>query len=681
MASIQPRSEPRKEQVCSVCLAQCTHSRFFCDFCASWVHTNCESLTPDKVKSFQRLPPDLPYICKKCRSDEEGVFDYEKASERLHKAAIQGYKKLQACVKRELLFLDGGFVGVSGIGNLAVDQYSQTLLDMHARDQAGIPACTNMEGQALFCAASLAVSARESLATELRVRCCLEMVAHESYYRWQKNHAQLAQCAPEYMDSCLDCAIPGEAASVWMMSALPSVVNRPLTSVYPHIGHPSNLAPKVLNTTFYPRGEGVMSQPVKIMWTNKDMVNANQKWMPNHFVPLFEHQQPDSGPSSPAPEAKHEMDHEIEGHMDDNFDDPDLHAAVAQATREAIAVAEGGFPMDIPRYMDVYEAYDYITNATEVQDGIPKGRKDNCWFLIDNSYNVSNPTKKNCFFDDCGVWDSKLGSVVKSYYVFGSKNELNSIRVKDGLYQMLTACEQGKRQWVNLDPPPDPDKMVICHRYYAFLKRDTNYKRRILWFTFPPGFEKGRDVAIAEYCGLYPGHGVAHGNSKNRKAYRRTDPRLLDQIAEHLKSNDITPNKLYKDLVKSIGPDNTLRDARQIRNLKYKINKKAGKVKPRPRTKGQSVHGTQTPVVESQRPIQVVIQGVQSMDDIGHMVLDESESHKVMQVSGQTAIQLVGLDGATTALQRDVDTQTIIIEGLSAELVDQVSQTFMEQAE
>nr|KAG5694501.1 hypothetical protein BaRGS_014232 [Batillaria attramentaria] len=495
------------------------------------------------------------------------------------------------------------------------------------------------------------------------------MVSFESFYRWQKNYAQLSSCAPDYADSCLDCAIPGEAASVWMMSALPSVVNRPLISVFPRIGGPSNPAFKVLNATFYPRGEGTSSQPVKIMWTNKDLVNVNQKWIPNHFVPLFEQQQPDSEPASPY-QAKPEVDYDIEGTADTS-EDPALKEAVVEADREALAPAVGGLPMDVPRYMDVYEAYEHITTATEVLDRIPPGRKDNCWFLFDNSYNVSNPTKKNCFFDDCGVWDSKLGSVVKAYYILDEDNGLHSLKVADGVYKMLTSPEDSKREWVTMDPQPDPDKVVICHRYYAFLKRDTKYKRRILWFTFPPGFEKGRNVAIAEYIGLYPGHGDSHGNSKGRRAYRRTDPKLLDQITEHLKTNDITPNKLFKDLVKTMGPENTLRDPRQIRNLKYKLNKKAGKVKPRPRSMKTS---KSMDVVDDQSPIKVVIRSMQGEEEEGQVVLDAEQAQKLMQVSGQTALHFVGPEGATE-LHRNMDTQTIIIEGLSV-----ATPTYVDQA-
>ena len=88
MAYLQRRNIPRKQRLCSVCFQACSFSYIFCDHCSQWVHTNCDGIEDEKVKEFERLPPDFPYICRKCRCDDEGHLDYGRALQRLHKVDL-----------------------------------------------------------------------------------------------------------------------------------------------------------------------------------------------------------------------------------------------------------------------------------------------------------------------------------------------------------------------------------------------------------------------------------------------------------------------------------------------------------------------------------------------------------------------------------------------------------------
>ena len=59
----------------------------------------------------------------------------------------------------------------------------------------GIPAYIEHQDNQLFRAVSIAFCAKDSLASELRIRCCIEMVLFDQYYQFQRNfeHFQVAK--------------------------------------------------------------------------------------------------------------------------------------------------------------------------------------------------------------------------------------------------------------------------------------------------------------------------------------------------------------------------------------------------------------------------------------------------------------------------------------------------------
>ena len=473
------------------------------------------------------------------------------------------------------------------MGNLAVDINAQALMENYLSNDKGIPAVTSSLDHVLFRAVSMAVSARDSLASELRVRCCIEMVAYENFYRFQKNHEQLARFAPDYIDSCLDCAMMDEGSSVWTLSALASVVRRPIMSVYPSVNGPTDSAVHILNATFQPRVGEISNQKVRVLWSSEGVDITSGNWKPNHFVPIFDEQKQESPPVKTQPRSV-SSDFDSSQDMDDFNDTFDEDEASGSAKEELqmekveMEVAEGGFPSESNKFMDIFEAFEMITTATVVHSDIPRGLKENVWFLIDNSHNTNHPERRNTFYDDCGVWDSRQGSVAKSHLLLDDGGILCTLKIHKGEFKKLSIAD-GKKEWVTIDPQPDPDKVVICHRYYAFLKRDTNYKRRVIWFTMPPSMERGKDVALVEYKGKFPGFiKQRHGNLKHGRGaksnYVRTDPKLLEEIAQQIKMGaNMKPMKMYKEIQKKLGSSCTLRDARQIRNLKYSILKRQRK--------------------------------------------------------------------------------------------------------
>ena len=57
-----------------------------------------------------------------------------------------------------------------------------------------------------------------------------------------------------------------------------------------------------------------------------------------------------------------------------------------------------------------------------------------------------------------------------------------------------------------LVPQPSRDSLMMVHRYYATLKRDKGFRRRI-------SSMKRHPVALVEYLGVYPEIVASHGNA------------------------------------------------------------------------------------------------------------------------------------------------------------------------
>ena len=78
----------------------------------------------------------------------------------------------------------------------------------------------------------------------------------------------------------------------------------------------------------------------------------------------------------------------------------------------------------------------------------------------------------------------------------------------------LYCTEIKKKKIVPLLPQSDDDHLFVRKRYYATLKRDSNYKKGISWFEKMHGFScEVQTKAIAEYLGTFKAENMnKHGN-------------------------------------------------------------------------------------------------------------------------------------------------------------------------
>ncbi|KAL3861920.1 hypothetical protein ACJMK2_007932 [Sinanodonta woodiana] len=115
------------------------------------------------------------------------------------------------------------------------------------------------------------------------------------------------------------------------------------------------------------------------------------------------------------------------------------------------------------------EAYKLITKKVYVHSEVPLGNKSNCFLL-----------KKCEFYDNGGVWDTAKGNTVKSIFVIKNGHLIN-LEHKNKKYCLKKSCK-GQVYWVSLEPQPAEDSIVILSRYYAALKTDPTFKKRVSYF-------------------------------------------------------------------------------------------------------------------------------------------------------------------------------------------------------
>ena len=168
------------------------------------------------------------------------------------------------------------------------------------------------------------------------------------------------------------------------------------------------------------------------------------------------------------------------------------------------------------------------------------------------------------------MWSTKGGTSVNSYFLFESSRKAVTIFLKNELF----CVEQRKNKistYIPLDPQPNPESVVMVHRYYATLKMDGKYRKRVTAI-ISPIFPK---VAVWEYSGTYLDSKSFHGNDKRKLIeYSRTDPRVMKEIGEKLVTKP--PRAVYQEMLDD--SFKSPRDFKQVRDKKYKDSKIGQKV-------------------------------------------------------------------------------------------------------
>ena len=104
-------------------------------------------------------------------------------------------------------------------------------------------------------------------------------------------------------------------------------------------------------------------------------------------------------------------DDTIDNDTTESLDQPSVNDLLPTVASGMKTTPHGGFSAN--------EIYDMLREGDFVVKEIPKGQKNNCYTIIDNSLNYERKkaNKFNRFCDDLGAWDTSKGASVKSYYI------------------------------------------------------------------------------------------------------------------------------------------------------------------------------------------------------------------------------------------------------------------------
>ena len=159
---------------------------------------------------------------------------------------------------------------------------------------------------------------------------------------------------------------------------------------------------------------------------------------------------------------------------DDEFQSVNTSVAVKSRTSTPENSNNGAF-------LDSDIIIDIVTNASASETSIPRGKKENQYFVIDNDENVRwrAQGKNRKFVEDCGMW--KSASLKNTLLCIQQRPVPQYVDLKDGIYSKTVSYKR-----VSIDPQPDPSSILTLRRMYNSLKRQPDYKRRICWAEIVP---------------------------------------------------------------------------------------------------------------------------------------------------------------------------------------------------
>ena len=132
-----------------------------------------------------------------------------------------------------------------------------------------------------------------------------------------------------------------------------------------------------------------------------------------------------------------------------------------------------------------------------------------------------------------GVWDSGKAESVKTVHIL-SEN-LRQV-TKKGEFYCIRQKRNGVFSWTPVEPQPAESDVVVLHQYYAVLKSDATYKKRVSWFSSSTNIEIEKK-AIYEYQGQFP--------TTEQPNFFRTHPATLDRMRDEIKHK--RPQQIYSE--------------------------------------------------------------------------------------------------------------------------------------
>lgn len=409
------------------------------------------------------------------------------------------------------------------------------------------------------------------------------MVLNKDGIKRTRDSASYSFLSPSYNEAVLDCAKVGAYSSVWTIIGLSNVLDLPIRTIYPAVNNSKHdLAVVKFNTTFYPKCDKTTFKPkdgedhLTIMWTNTMSPKPGNIWCPNHFVPLVSpdcirlsqienvhHSTPvpcnqtiqTNCKSSAIKRQSFDLVEQSDKHeeldscnlpkkcprysdseqfvsrnrfecLSDIASDDDENVTDSETPNEECALKDAPLA---DKFMSNENMLQVLIQTQQPSKHIPVGKKNNKFIVVEN--NLDNKT------DDRGVWDSSEGTSNNQSFLVNMSDGTDTPQLKT-LFKRAGMFVNRKRvngvaRYEVLDPQP-LDNILTIHRYYAKLKHDLDYRKRVTTITDAPAtLQHLTKVSLIEYAGTQTQNvRPLHGNSKhNRQPYIRTNPETLKKCA------------------------------------------------------------------------------------------------------------------------------------------------------
>ena len=419
-----------------------------------------------------------------------------------------------------------------------------------------IPVHVEGDGNCLFRSVSMALYGNESQHLVLRALTAVEIFGNREWYDVAHPHS----CYPlrnvcdmwhaEYNDVCRQVTTVDHSCDTIVALAVSAVIGMPIQTFWPPLDGKIGTSP--MSQFLVGRDVLSTSKCVTIMWsTLGDVCDLGQLHI-DHFVPLVKKPM-----SAQAVEQAFIIPDETEETV--SASEAATERRDERRDDNVMFAGESGNMRFKPA--DEVHALLTQTESSAVLPHVPRGQKCNVCFVVDNARNVQRQdnSQKNQFWDDCGTWDSKNGRRVTQTYV-KTENSLSVVKLVDGLYCRQRVVNK-RRTWVPLQCQPSVDSVVTMESYYATLKLDMSFRKRVSWLTSHP------HVALYEYQGTSPTSNEPHGLSRQVKSeYVRTKPAVLENIRTQLQTRRAEPHAVYQNLMLQDDSTERPRDHKQIRN-------------------------------------------------------------------------------------------------------------------
>ena len=163
---------------CGKCARTCSDNAISCDGCNEWFHYKCEKLMKGQFEEMGTSK--LEYYCARCCLTSDRVFNFQASLSRLSAGANDRNGLKSAAMVESICLRNDPFMRADDTpdySGLKLDSYALNVLkDCGGGNVGGRPLHVSGDGNCLFNSVSVLLSGTRVMATELRMRCCVELV-------------------------------------------------------------------------------------------------------------------------------------------------------------------------------------------------------------------------------------------------------------------------------------------------------------------------------------------------------------------------------------------------------------------------------------------------------------------------------------------------------------------------